>query len=72
MRRGYSGLALTMAAAAAAVAPLMMMKPVENHAPTPRRSTRYLSRLNRSRKWPYARTYQEAREISPFPERPVR
>lgn len=29
-------------------------------------------RLNRSNKWPFARTYQEARDRSPFPERPVR
>jgi hypothetical protein len=28
--------------------------------------------LNRSDKWPRARTYSYAREISPFPERPVR
>lgn len=30
------------------------------------------SRLNRSRHWDYARTYQEARFISPYPHRPVR
>jgi hypothetical protein len=39
---------------------------------TPRRQVRRLYRLNRSRRWRPARTYQEARRISPFPERPVR
>jgi hypothetical protein len=29
-------------------------------------------RLNRSRHWRPARTYKEARAISPFPDRPVR
>lgn len=29
-------------------------------------------RLNRSNKWPFARTYEEARALSPYPERPVR
>lgn len=28
--------------------------------------------LNRSSKWKYARSYQEARDKSPWPERPVR
>lgn len=30
------------------------------------------SRLNRSRHWDHARTYKEARFISPYPHRPVR
>lgn len=30
------------------------------------------SPLNRSRNWPYAETYADARAISPFPSRPVR
>ena len=30
------------------------------------------SRLNRSKHWDHADTYQEARLISPFPHRPVR
>ena len=30
------------------------------------------SRLNRSKKWDYARTYKEARAISPIPHIPVR
>lgn len=29
-------------------------------------------RLNRSAKWPRAKSYQEARDRSPFPDRPVR
>lgn len=33
---------------------------------------RRINRLNRSQYWRPARTYQEARRISPFPERPVR
>lgn len=31
-----------------------------------------VSHLNRSRHWPYAATYKEARRISPYPDRPVR
>lgn len=30
------------------------------------------SNLNRSKRWPYAETYADARRISPFPDRPVR
>lgn len=33
---------------------------------------RTINRLNRSRRWPRARTYAEARAISPYPERVVR
>lgn len=33
---------------------------------------RRISRPNRSRKWRSARTYAEARAMSPYPERPVR
>jgi hypothetical protein len=33
---------------------------------------RTIHRLNRSQKWKRARTYSEARALSPFPERPVR
>lgn len=29
-------------------------------------------RLNRSRNWKSATTYKQARELSPWPERPVR
>jgi len=29
-------------------------------------------RLNRSQAWRFARTYRQARDISPWPERPVR
>lgn len=29
-------------------------------------------KLNRSKKWKPAKTYKEARALSPYPERPVR
>lgn len=35
-------------------------------------TSRKESRLNRSKHWPHAETYQEARDLSPFPDRPVR
>jgi hypothetical protein len=39
-------------------------EPIYRHPKSPR--------LNRSNKWPHAKTYAEARAMSPFPERPVR
>jgi hypothetical protein len=33
---------------------------------------RRINRLNRSQNWARAKSYQHARSISPFPERPVR
>lgn len=52
-------------------APKPIPKPKKQKAPQPmawgRRST-----LNRSRHWRFAKTYEDARAISPFPQRSVR
>lgn len=37
---------------------------IEHRAPPPR--------LNRARRWQYASTYENARALSPYPDRPVR
>lgn len=64
-----------LAAIAAAAIPSAMMQVVARSAMTQRQQQADRlpeSKLNRSRHWDYARTYQEARFISPFPHRPVR
>lgn len=66
MLRGWAGLASAFSAPA--------WNPFASAAREllPRRRIRRVYRLNRSRYWRPARTYLEARRISPFPERPVR
>jgi hypothetical protein len=67
--RHTRGLAL-MAAAVAGLG--MMAEPPRNRVEVREARHRKRASLNRSNKWPYAATYKEAREKSPFPERPIR
>ncbi len=71
---------LAAAAAAMAIAPAAIIEPDRPSQAVQRTSRqrvqvsqhRPVARLNRSRRWPYAETYADARAISPFPNRPVR
>jgi hypothetical protein len=70
--------ALGLMAGLAAIAPAMGVKAVEAPSqretvrPIPRRRVRPYRPLNRSRHWPAAESYLHARQISPYPDRPVR
>ena len=61
---------------AAALAAVSFSAPIigSGYGPANTRSSGYrtIHKLNRSRHWPRARTYAEARALSPFPERVVR
>lgn len=84
--RKIMGMAGMVAAAAMMVAPASTIQIVardedearaekkRERAPAPQRISlnRGSSPLNRSRRWPYAATYKEARTISPFPLNPIR
>lgn len=65
-----------MVMAAGALAGLAVATEPPAAAPRSRVATRSYwrrsSKLNRSSKWDYAETYEEARKLSPFPNRPVR
>lgn len=67
--RPIQSLALSTIGFAAARA-LAVMGP--SRSPGQRKGYRIINRLNRSRRWPAARSYAEARAKSPFPNRPVR
>ncbi len=83
MRSLFAGRGIGLATAAAALSigglgPNVMTSNVDpkeqprRPAPKPRKSRLPSPRLNRSRNWRYARSYAEARAMSPFPDRPVR
>lgn len=44
---------------------------LSRHRPA-RRGYKIIRRLNRSQNWRSARSYKEARALSPYPDRPVR
>lgn len=81
MRRSIGMMAAAVAAMGAVSGIAVAGEPMERVAPAPRKrapkpiaisAPRRETRLNRSRHWDYAETYQDARLISPFPQRVVR
>lgn len=71
MSLALSPVVLTSEKAINSDAPQPTRKQKKQRAPNPMSWGR-TSNLNRSRHWRYAKTYQDARAISPFPDRPVR
>ena len=75
-RKAFSPAASAIMALADAAAQAMNFNPFSGggYGPlhTKPKAWRTIPRLNRSQHWPRARSYKHAREMSPFPERPVR
>ena len=69
--RGFGRLA-AMAAASMALAGAPLIGSGYGPRNTRPSGWRTIHHLNRSQKWKRARTYAEARALSPYPDRPVR